>query len=664
MLTDFKVATFLADFISKNTSNFTYTDIYSNTQAQLKFDSEFSIEDGTFYFSSWHSNYPIHRLPNILDFQFLSKNQSDLQILINFYQNSNPNMTKFPTFQSSALASQIIHFLSDIYFQLPIDKRITAWSILGGFFTPCILPTKSLSFNSEACKDYVYAELSNLNFIKIDHNLHQHFYAGKIFSIKEQKLNQTTGEFYEKLRHVVDGTIYNEHILDPGKDFHYTFPTVHSLFKSTHHFSRLMNSNYASVFDKTCFYRDILTIPNNYSYVNLNGQLFVDIKAQMGHKNSASYAQLTSNLLDYTYNHNYKDESVVTLQDDSLFLQTYGTLTSEKIENFNAIFGYKINHKKTQLNFKKVEWSGFNLDIENKFLSYPVKKLRKLHTLIDECKDSTVSRRQIAKILGKIYSASIITNSFGLNLSSITMKTRKYMFYKCSKLYDDLRNKWFFDSFILKDRYKQFFDEILPKPNAEVIKELHFILELISLDASFSQIRKTIFNQNSANYCTKFLHQDYQKCFTDASSKGYGIYIQYTHKGSSQNFAFHGKFEYPDSLASINIKEFFALTAGVLICILLDFQFKSNSKFLVFIDNTAAESLATSKKAKIKNPILADLTHTLSFLQFSVRSSFSFHRIKSKDNVHSDLLSRSDELPSCGLGLSFLDISNLSKNIL
>lgn len=163
---------------------------------------------------------------------------------------------------------------------------------------------------------------------------------------------------------------------------------------------------------------------------------------------------------------------------------------------------------------------------------------------------------------------------------------------------------------------------------------------------------------NGLNLVTEISHRKYDKIFTDASSKSYGIYFIFR---DGVRLVFSGDFSFKDSILSINVKEYFALVLAVFLACQWDAEKHVFGNYLVFTDNTCAQMLSISKKARLKNKTISKLTEVLSKLQFSYESVFSMHRIDTANNIHADFLSRNTaRFPSSVLlGLSISDLTNL-----
>lgn len=456
--------------------NFQYMQAYMQAENKLNELKHKSIVDGTFKFKDWQTIFPIETAPTLRNLEFLPLNASNASRLIQFYKSVEPGSQKqqFLTFQRKEVAIYILNMVSNSYFDLTIDMRINVWSCLIGWW----FDVNSSGFENNLVKEtdclkFLDQEVEKGRITQISEILHGKFICAKYFSIEEEKFDMVNKVFYKKFRHVADATVFNEFISPLAQDFAYNFPNAASLFRSEEYFGKLMSSVRATVVDKSEFYRDLLVLPNEFSYVvDTSGRIFLDCRAKMGMCLAPAFSQMTANLLDYFYNKG-SDGFMLTLQDDSLILQDeFCFLKLKQLLKFNKSWGFCLNEKKTQLNKQCVEWSGWMLDFSSKEIFLPKKKVEKIEDLITKVQSTTVTRRTIASLLGKLYSASLMLNSWGLNFSSICLRTRNLMFWKSSKFYDFLKDKWFFDKEMLKTQYREFFDTTLPLPSKDVISEV------------------------------------------------------------------------------------------------------------------------------------------------------------------------------------------------
>lgn len=564
--------------------------------------------------------------------------------MINYYKNKNYlNTAKFPTFQNKKIGENIIKYTDQIYYTLDQPKKITTWSLIGGFETS-INTGFTNQIHITKCPEFICEQVNKLKLVQVDKILHSNYIAGQYFGIVEHKIDTTTKLEYSKTRYVCDGTAFNNFILNPSEEFSYNFPTIKTLFTDLNIFKRIMNCNLASAYDKSEFYRSILVIPNEFSYViDENGNIYVDLYATMGSKLSPCFSQLVANLLDVIFRH-FHSNFCLSLQDDTIYLQMDNMLPKQAVTKFNSDFNFIIQDKKIQSNQKIISWSGFEINFSSKSVKVPEKKLEKINMLIIKLKIEQVSRRNLPQILGKFYAYSIISNAYALNFSSHTRNTRNLLFYNSAGLYKELQNLWFF-------------------VNTQVLNEVDFMNRVINLQASFRNIRQHIFSFNSSilnfNHTS---HENFSVIFCDASSTSWGIHLKLKCNETENKFLevdYAGNFSAEDLCLSINLKEYLALIFSVLLTSTLD-KTKFVTDFLVFTDNTSVEMLAVSKKAKIKNRNLAKLAEILSNIQFCSQSNYSIFRVESQQNKHADYLSRNTRLfPSqLVLGLSLKDLFN------
>ena len=363
---------------------------------------------------------------------------------------------------------------------------------------------------------------------------------------------------------------------------------------------------------------------------------------------------MTSSLIDIVWNRNEQSPYSISLLDDTIFFNV-GTqrLNLESIRHLNSNFGFELNPRKTQLNTRHPEWAGFCIMLDKKEIKLLHRKIQKMNDLIQLIANQKVKRRQFASILGKIYSARVIALAYRVHFSSLTILSRQFMFQDSAPHFERLKNLWFFKDMMIKLEYKEFFDTVLPLAPREVVEELRFAVSICSKKASFSNVRKYIFSLNELPVPVDITH--YCRLYTDSSDYGYGIFI-YFH---GEKYATSGQFSEYDRSLSINVKEFFALVLGVIICAYIDYVRQKKSHFIAYVDNTASQMLAISKKCHIRNKVLAKLSWILSMVQFSANSEFFYHRISSSENSLADDLSRKVGNDTALLGITIEDLLKL-----
>ena len=629
---NFEKAKDLANTLNKNIKNLQavkcrYQEIKTVSRSQAEKYANKSISDGKFSYNNWKTKYLINETPRIEHFNFNSEAVISPE--------NNKETSVFVSSQNKSTAMKIIKRINNSYQDFDFEEKLTVWSLLAGF--ECIINKnfENKIVRSRCKKQFFVEEIQKKRLIKIDQIKHPKFIVSPYFEIKEEKID-ALGNRYNKIRHVADGTYFNEFLELNNTNFSYNFPMAWSLFKNKFKFEKLQKAKMASVFDKTEFYRDIPVIPNEFSYVFDGKFYYVDLKAKMGHKFSSAFSQLTSNLLDKIFNDENEEIDVTSLQDDSIFLQTE-EMDPEKVYEINETFGFSINNKKTQLNKESVEWSGMNFDFVNKTLSVPVKKIDKLKNIVKDLSQNVPTRRDMAKILGKIHAMSLISSAFSLNLSSLTRKSRNFMFKNADLKFLSLKDQWFYEEkMTLKESYEKFFSEKIDKAPLEVMNELSIVIQILEKKAKFIDVRQNIFTLNEL-VRPKMNEDTNNSIFVDASGKYYGIHIII---GEEDEYSFQGKFETQDLENSINLKEFFCLVLGVMVAVKLDVRDNMYRTYTVYCDNSAAEMLAVSKKANVRNIRLGKLAEILSWVQYMSRSKFYIFRVDTLSNKHADTLSR------------------------
>ena len=640
-----------------------------------------SKQDAIFRYKKWHLFFPTENIPPKLEyFKSLERSEKNLSTIIKFYERYEPvvigdsviistslpnydNLIMFggaeliPTFQSKRCIDFIVTKSNIWWPDLEISNRICIWSLLIGFMD--ILKSIPHSIRKTTnCENYITMEVEASRLIKITTELpHQgKILCPKYFSITEQKVSQVKNLSYQKIRHVCDCTLTNKFLLEPASNMAYTFKTAESLFSDLELFKTLMKSTHATITDKSDYYRHILIIPSRLAYVWDDKFYYADTALKMGHAYSSAFAQLVSNWLDDLWNFTHSNlytsnqdsfSTSVSLLDDTVYLQRNSSVSLIELVEHNENYGFKINQLKTVRNRQKFTWSGYEFNLISQTVKLPEKKISNIRKLIEDVVEGNIARRLVASLLGKIFSARLCAFGNSINFASLTLETRKFMFTNATLFanqLEELKFKWFYKDCI-KEKYKAFFDELLPKTTAMQKKilrnELEVSFEICASEVDFKNIRRNIFSLNEF-YTLQRPNTEPNFLFVDASDKQYGAHVRIFNNLKWKHYALAGKFNNSEIKKSINIKEFYILLVGICFCIYINNIEHLTADYIVFTDNETARWLAVSKKATIRSPDLAKMSKILSFILLSSVSVFHFSRISTSDNLTADFLSRDE----------------------
>ena len=468
------------------------------------------------------------------------------------------------------------------------------------------------------------------------------FFSCRIIPIAETKFKD--GKPYQKDRFVINACRSNLLVKPPFvhekqenlPERYFSTPSPESLFTHDHLFFNLVQSKHVSVFDRASFYRQWrMSAPfwpaAIQTSLNQDGSIkyWLDYSGRMGNKFSAHVAQSIVTMVDKIFSLHQSESFAITNQDDSLLLQS--TFKSAEIYRLiNESLGISFNEEKTQLMATSATWCGFTFCLTTKTVSLKQKRLEKFRKKLQEIlSKDLVTRREIARILGMIWSGRLLF--FG---SRILLNPALYFTRKSSKIF---RN--YVEEEELKN--KEWDTEI--EVNNLLKNELLCCSKVMDMQVPMWNVREGFRNHHQIKEAKLPSKSFDMEVHSDASADAAGIGL----KVDGQAFSFHYKFSRQTSGLSINVKELDALIMGYFVAIIYKKIFMGSRKMVnvvFFVDNRCAEMIALSRKAAAKNGELSVLAKSLCDLErtFSdVRPSFM--RIDTVANTWADKISRSTQ---------------------
>ena len=490
-----------------------------------------TVDDGKIKFTNWHFSFNPNIIPQPKFFKSIAKSDTNLTKIIRQFNNIRPKVIsgesnssglnvvigygcggggeaslvlnggkiKLYTFQTWDYVKYLCGIARSIWFKLDKCDRITIWSLLYGF-SDHVKPFEGTIKKITKSKEFIRDEVNKGRMLKVKNACFEKILCAKYFDIIEDKIDSNNIK-YQKVRRVADCTLTNDHLLPVATNLKYDFNTAESLFKNVELFKILLATTVATVSDKTDFYRFIPIMVSEFSYIWDGADLYADLYSKMGHRYSSCFANMVAVLMDKIFNINNPQIRAVSLQDDTIFLQK-SPIQFDIVRKHNELQNFQLNDKKTQLNTTMPTWSGYEFCLKSQKLRLPTVKSEKMLEMIKSFRKIKITRRFLARLIGKLYSARLICFGIGINLSVMLMRTRSYMFLNSKLFYDELNElkaKWFFKEEIIK-KYSSFFDEELPSLNEDEMNKIEIELmvtwEIISSRVKFLDIRKNIFSLN------------------------------------------------------------------------------------------------------------------------------------------------------------------------
>ena len=413
----------------------------------------------------------------------------------------------------------------------------------------------------------------------------------------------------------------------------FTTPTLEVLFRHDNLFSYLIKGR-ISIFDKTNWYRQMYMAPRNWRMSvilvknNWKTEAYVDMAGRMGSVNSAQFAQRFSNLLDKIFNLENPKSKVLTNQDDSIMMGSSEDLDAKFMKLMDS-FNIKMNSSKSQFSSYEGTWCGFTINTSKQTVKLSEKRCKKMILLLDHLENREWSdRRAYAKLLGTLWSCNVILMARKCPINPLTFMTRKHTFLHA-------------DFYVESELKKEFYDTKIQK-NILALYELRRGVFEASQEASFGDIREGLGLYASFGRQIKLKRLSEILCFVDASDKfmGVGIYMADTGK----RWSFSHKFCSSTATFSINIKEMLAATLGLIYIIILAHERLTQSENVeasIYIDNTTACWISSTRKASLKSLELGILSKFMAVVQASFPSlRICWFRIKTHLNLWADEASR------------------------
>ena len=645
-------AKFFTEDINKNLIEQAYLDIEDIQRRSVPHKFEFSI-----WRSGLGSEVFEARAPKCEDFRCVLTNE--FYQVIDFYSHTGSRYTAssdagfrlekmIPTLQTNNVLRAICSFASSLDWQnVPSHLKVATWLLACGFDDNFRNPETEILpvWNESECVDYLLAEEEICNMYKVNQFpwSNEKIIACEYFKIEEEKTDPA-GMKYLKNRYVCNMIPANDQIPDSAlaADLEYNFVTAETIFSDLDLFKKLQVAKYLSVVDKKNYYRQLVCNPSLCSaVVSKDGNKYIDLKLKQGHKFSSCFAQLASDFFDLVFRKKFCPNLQASLQDDSMIIHVNDDLSLDDIVNLNKEYGFELNSKKTVFRTKSLVWSGYLWNVETATLAIPFEKLEKVKILTIKILSEPCTRREYAKLLGKIYSYRLLAAGARANFAILTHNTRRHMFRGTGNFYQELKNLTHFSKKYLV-KYKRFFDKTL-QPDESLSYELNRVVEIVETPRNFADVRTYIFGNNSLP--VSCFAKDSALLFTDSSLRAGGAFL----KVNEKFFSFSVKFSEEDEdlrNASINIKELYIAILAILWTLEIS-QIYPLKSVITFIDNECAKSLAFTRKANLKSTKLLQLTEVLNNILMSCDICFYFTRVPTDQNQAADFLSRNPDENFC-----------------
>ena len=585
--------------------------------------------------------------------QFRCVLASEFYQVLSFYSQSTNRESSggdywIPTLQKPKIVKSVCDFAKSLNWAvLQRHLKIAIWLLACGYddnFRNTNDVTCPVWRRSE-CTEYLQSEekVGNMFQVQVLPWPREHIVACEYFSIEEEKTD-CNGEKYTKHRFVSNLIPANQQIHDEflASDLKYNFVTAETIFTDLNMFEKLLITNHLSIVDKRDYYRQLVSNPSLCSaVVGSDENVYIDLKLKQGHKFSSCFAQLASDFIDLAFEKRFGPNFQASLQDDSLIFHINDSLILDDVIDLNRKFGFELNHKKTIFRKKRLVWSGYLWDLRTLSLAIPEEKLQKVQTLTIKILNEPCTRRDYAKLLGKLYSYRLLAAGARANFSILTHRTRSHMFKNTGNFYQELKNLNHFSKKYL-DKYKRFFDKTL-EPDASLEQELTRAVDIISRPREFKDVRTYVFGNNALP--TSCVTRESALLFTDSSLKAGGAFLEIGQSCFSLSFSFSDE-DADLRNASINIKELYSAILAILWTLEIS-QVHPITSVIVFIDNECAKSLAFTKKANLKSTKLLKMAEVLNNILMACEIPFFFTRIPTEKNQAADFLSRKFEESFC-----------------
>ena len=490
------------------------------------------------------------------------------------------------------------------------------------------------------------------------------YLSSKIICINEikERIIDDKIEQYEKQRYVYNNVVANQVI----KTKPHVMPTLETLIVNTGWYNFMINSIRASILDRTDYYRQWYTHPDNYriqiiNTININKSkidttrprekkvmnCYIDLAGRMGASSSSYVAQNLSDAIDEIFNSGRSFSRALTLQDDSLIMFKKKDQTKEYL-NISDTIRLKINQMKSQIYCEVVTWAGYKLNLQMKSICLKSKRIDsmvKSYESIINAGAQKVSRRTICQFLGKVYSARIILWAQRLNLSPILILLRQNCFLY-QKFYDNTEGS--------------FYDELVDiNPNVKF--EMKLCISICSETVKMADARNGFMIKETREN-VNFTNQEIVYIYSDATLQRFGFWINLLNK----DYAYSGIWDdvkglKRDSWAINDLEMLSALISELFAISILKSERVLEKEYLiiVFVDNLCARSILTTYRTNCKSKNLARMSKLQMAIDITFKPVFKFKYIKSQDNKAADWLSRSSTALLSDNDLVNLDILKL-----
>ena len=390
---------------------------------------------------------------------------------------------------------------------------------------------------------------------------------------------------------------------------------------------------------KSAFFENIIHLKSNNE-----SDFYINITDGMGHITSALDAQYVSEARDRAFEEyilKTRNHRVVccTVQDDTLIGACDDGFSVDMFEEFcSKRCNIEINRLKTQKQARDCTWNGFHISLSECSIALSEKRLKKIKESILELNQDNITRRTAAKLVGRLFSSTLIFPAIGTVIISLRHWAKiNFTHIEIAMLKS------------VKAFYKKCYDEILPDLNDSELhtikQEIQLAYKILKAGSKARVLCSEIYYRGLLK--SNILHEpgtlkfkmpawlaNCTKVYSDASLKQLGGYVQFGSKISF--FSYMIPQFWAEKNLSIQVWEAIAALFAVLLMVIS----KANCHkhvYQQFIDNKTSGWAFIAYKSTLKSYYIGN-TVLLKEAICGITSVGEY--VPSKMNVESDMLSR------------------------